>query len=282
MDFALSARAAAAGHRLLAFETIGSTNAEALERARAGERGPLWIVTAAQTAGRGRRGRPWRDGVGNLAASLLIALDVPIGTAGTLGFVAGLALAAAIERTAATGLRLAADGASGTAAGKAARMQLKWPNDVVSDGGKVAGILLESEPVGSGALAVVTGIGVNVTSAPADLPYPAAALNDLGAATDAATLFTALTDAWVELYQVWDGGGGLPEIRKRWLEHAAGLGAAVAVKSGERVIRGVFETLDEEGRLVVRGPDNELIAISAGDVHFGGVATVPAVAPRSA
>src|SRR4051812_10482077 len=100
MTFSLGPRAASAGYRLAAFERIGSTNAEALARAREGERGPVWFVTSEQTAGRGRRHRPWIAPRGNLACSVLEVMDVPPSVAATLGFAAGLALEAGLRSTA--------------------------------------------------------------------------------------------------------------------------------------------------------------------------------------
>src|SRR5580698_1823151 len=98
MPFALGSRAVSAGYRLAAFESIGSTNAEAMARARDGERGPTWFVTSEQTAGRGRRNRPWIAPRGNLACSILEVIDVGPAVAATLGFAAGLALEAALRR----------------------------------------------------------------------------------------------------------------------------------------------------------------------------------------
>src|SRR6059058_1197769 len=97
MAFSLGPRASSAGYRLAAFDHIGSTNAEAMSRARDGERGPVWFVTSEQTAGRGRRHRPWIAPRGNLAASVLEAMDVQPAVAATLGFAAGLALVAALR-----------------------------------------------------------------------------------------------------------------------------------------------------------------------------------------
>src|SRR6266566_5442049 len=98
MAFTLGHRAQSAGYRLAAFDQIGSTNAEAMSRARAGERGPAWFVTSEQTAGKGRRQRAWIAPRGNLASSVLEIIDVPPATAATLGFAAGLAIASALEQ----------------------------------------------------------------------------------------------------------------------------------------------------------------------------------------
>jgi BirA family biotin operon repressor/biotin-[acetyl-CoA-carboxylase] ligase len=256
VTFALSERAAEAGFRLASYDEIGSTNAEALQRARDGDHGPLWIVARSQTAGRGRRGRDWQTADGNLAASLLTAVHEPLAIAATLGFVAGLAIADALQFCA-PGLDVS----------------LKWPNDVVSGGAKLAGILLESEPLND-AVAVIAGIGVNVVSEPQDLPYPAMSLASIGRHVRAEQLFAALSDAWIGYQRIWDGGAGMGRIRLLWLERAAGLGHEVRVQVGEKAVEGTFETLDSAGRLMVRSPDNALIPVAAGEVYFGSAATL--------
>src|SRR5882762_10538750 len=98
MTFSLGPRATSAGYRLAAFDHIGSTNAEAMSRARDGERGPMWFVTSEQTAGRGRRHRPWIAPRGNLACSILEVIGISPASAATLGFAAGLALEAALQK----------------------------------------------------------------------------------------------------------------------------------------------------------------------------------------
>src|SRR5215203_7370042 len=98
MAFKLGPRATSAGYRLAAFDQIGSTNTEAMARAREGEYGPMWFVTSEQTAGRGRRNRPWIAPRGNLASSILEVIDVAPAVAATLGFAAGLAIETALQK----------------------------------------------------------------------------------------------------------------------------------------------------------------------------------------
>ena len=271
MSFSLGPRACEAGYRLAAYDTIGSTSGEASARAEAGDPGRLWVVSAEQSAGHGRRGRPWQTPRGNLAASLLVGSAGSAATSATLGFAAGLALERAIRTTApSVAFRLALDAGDG---GGGRRVMLKWPNDVLIDGAKVAGLLLEGVTTGGEARAVVIGIGVNVVSAPEGLPYPATSLAACGAEVTAETLFQALAEAWVEQQQVWNAGRGFAAIREEWLKRAAGLGAPIAVKVGDDVFRGTFETIDDEGRLIVRAGDGSARTIAAGDVHFGAVAT---------
>lgn len=268
MGFSLAPTAIRDGYRLEAHDSVGSTNAMALERAAAGEDGRLWVVSKKQEAGRGRRGRAWATPEGNLAASLLLT-DVDLRLAATLGFVAGLSLSDALE-AAVPGLSLAVAPDGGNLAG--GRFELKWPNDVLAGGAKLAGILLESGGI-EGRPAVVIGIGVNVAAYPDDLPYPATSLAALGSTVGAEELFEALSEAWVANSRLWDGGRGLAAVRSRWLGRAAGLGGEVAVKIDGEVRRGVFETIDEECRFVMRTRDGARFAVAAGDVHFGAVAS---------
>jgi len=270
--FALAASASAAGYRLEAHESVGSTNVLALERAVSGDPGKLWVVSKNQTSGRGRRGRTWETPAGNLAATLLLADRIEPGAAATLGFVAGLSLSDALRQAApAARLGIGVDGGEGKA--ERTRFELKWPNDVLADGAKLAGILLESSVLGEGRFAVAIGIGVNIVSHPVDTPYPAISLQGLGADCDAERLFAALSAAWVENFALWQGPRGMSAIRDRWLENAAGLGSTVSVRADGRVVRGIFETIDEQCRFVVREDNGSRLLIAAGDVHFGAVAS---------
>jgi BirA family biotin operon repressor/biotin-[acetyl-CoA-carboxylase] ligase len=274
MAFRLAPTAVAEGFRLEAHDTVGSTNALALDHARAGDAGNLWVVAKRQESGRGRRGRVWATPHGNLAATLLVLVGSELRLAATLGFVAGLALADALEAVVPKGrIAIGLDGASQGAN----RFELKWPNDVLASGAKLAGILLESAALGDGRFAVAIGIGVNVVAYPPDLPYPATSLQALGAAGDAETLFLALSDAWSANARLWNEGRGLDAIRRRWLDHAAGLGGEVAVRIDGSVVRGTFETIDEDCRFVIREHGGNLLTIAAGDVHFGAVASASAV-----
>src|SRR5579871_207160 len=261
MVFTLGPKAISAGYRLASFDQIGSTNSEAMARASAGERGPMWFVTTEQTAGRGRRHRPWIAPRGNLAASVLETLDVAPATAATLGFAAGLALESALRAVAAS-----------TSVG----FSLKWPNDVLAGQAKLSGILLEAEVVPAGGLAVVVGMGTNVVAAPEGTPTPATSLHALGLEVTAETLFAALSDNWAECRGIWDGGRGFAEIRRRWLALAAGLGQPVAVHTGSAAVTGIFETIDDTGCMIVKTSTADRVPISAGDVHFGAAASAGA------
>jgi BirA family transcriptional regulator, biotin operon repressor / biotin---[acetyl-CoA-carboxylase] ligase len=247
----LDSAVAAAGVRLLAFDTLGSTNAEALARARAGERGPMWITSACQTAGRGRRGRSFVSERGNLYASLLMTDASPVDRAAELAFVAALA---------------AHDAVIDTAAELGPRLAVKWPNDLLCDGAKLAGILVEGESATGRPLVTVVGIGINCAHHPAQTDHPAIDLMTAGTRVRPEVLFTALSRAMLQRLNEWDRGRGFAATRAAWLARAANLGMPVRVNLADRQLEGRFETLDACGRLVLRLGDGTAEIITAGDV----------------
>jgi BirA family transcriptional regulator, biotin operon repressor / biotin---[acetyl-CoA-carboxylase] ligase len=267
MTFTLGPRATSAGYRLQAFDQIGSTNVEAMVRARAGDRGSIWFVTAEQTAGKGRRQRAWISPRGNLPCSVLEVLEVAPATAATLGFAAGLATEAALRK-----VSLEAALRAGL---ESFKYELKWPNDVLAGGKKLVGISLDAQALDD-RLAVVVGIGINVLAAPEGTPTPAISLAMLGVQIGAEELFSGLSDSWVEFRGIWDNGRGFGQIRELWLQRATGLGQAVAIKSAGSTIEGIFETIDEQGCMIVRTSGGRLVPITAGDVYFGSAASVGA------
>jgi BirA family biotin operon repressor/biotin-[acetyl-CoA-carboxylase] ligase len=242
---------AASGARLVSLDEVGSTNAEAFARARVGERGPLWITARRQTAGRGRRGRAWVSEPGNLYASLLLSDPAPPQRAAELSLVAALAVHDALaERAAILGPRL----------------KLKWPNDVLCDGAKLAGILVEAESLPGGPLTVVIGPGVNCAHHPVDTSYPATSLAAAGVLVAPESLMQTLIGTMARRLAQWDRGANFAAIRAAWLKRAAGLGAPVRVQLPEREVEGVAETLDETGRLVLRLADGSRERIAAGEM----------------
>jgi len=228
--------------------TIDSTNAEALRRARSGERGPLWIVAREQTAGRGRRGRSWASPPGNLHATLLLSDPAPAAAAPQLGFVAALALH---------------DAVASAAPALAPRLALKWPNDVLCGGRKIAGILVEGEgtPVD-----VAVGIGVNCRHHPDTTEFPATDFAAEGAGVDAPALFDLLAPAMRARLAQWNRGAGFAAIRADWLARAHGLAQPIRVRLAESETIGHFDTIDEAGRLMLRMGDGRLELIAAGEV----------------
>lgn len=269
--FWLGPKASARGYRLNGYDTIGSTSSEAARAAQAGDVGDVWFAALRQTEGRGRRGRAWETAHGNLAASLLVVPDADPAITATLGFVAGVALNRALAEVLPHGMvRIGVDGAEASSA----RIALKWPNDVLADGAKIAGILLEAQKRPGGNMAIIIGFGVNVVAAPMGLPYPVTSIGQLGADVSAEAIFAALGECWVDCFEAWNNGRGVAQILELWRRSAAGIGAEVAVSRDGDVVRGIFETIDDAGRLIVRANDNQRIAITAGDVHFGTTASI--------
>jgi BirA family biotin operon repressor/biotin-[acetyl-CoA-carboxylase] ligase len=242
-----------AGVRHLNYETLGSTNAEALARARAGERGPLWISAQSQSAGRGRRGAHWVSPAGNLHATLLLSEPSPPAQAPQLSFVAALAVHDAIVACAP---QVGPD------------LKVKWPNDLLVERAKVAGILIEGES--DPAFAVAIGIGVNCANHPDGTDYPAADLAGLGALLVPDALLEELAGEMQKRLAQWKGGLGFSSIRADWLKRAAGLGETLQVRLPERELLGRFEGLDDSGRLMLE-QNGEITAVTAGEVFgFGG------------
>jgi BirA family transcriptional regulator, biotin operon repressor / biotin---[acetyl-CoA-carboxylase] ligase len=255
----LHSAAAAAGYRLVSHETLGSTNAEALALARRGERGPLWITAQRQTAGRGRRGREWVSPPGNLYATLLVSDPAPAERAPQLSFVTALAVHDAIV---------------GLVPALRHELALKWPNDILCGGAKLAGILIEGERVAE-TFSVAIGVGVNCLHHPAPTAYPATDLAAAGAQISAENLFAALSGRMLERLAQWRSGAGFATVRADWIGRAAGIGGEMRVRLSGGEFLGRFEALDEHGRLLLRLADGGLEAITAGEVFP--VAGAPAI-----
>jgi BirA family biotin operon repressor/biotin-[acetyl-CoA-carboxylase] ligase len=247
----LDPRATAVGVRLVAHEVLGSTNAEALNLARQGEHGPLWIVAERQTAGRGRRGRAWISEPGNLFASLLLTAPAAPEQWPQLSLVAALAVHDAVAEVAARLKPLLA---------------IKWPNDLLLGSAKFAGILIEGEGDDDGAVAI--GIGVNCASHPADTDYPATDLAAAGALVSPAMLFGPLSLKMIGRLAQWNSGEGFSTVRADWMARAAAIGEEVRVRLSDRELSGRFEALDESGSLVLRLPDGHVEIITAADVFM--------------
>jgi BirA family transcriptional regulator, biotin operon repressor / biotin---[acetyl-CoA-carboxylase] ligase len=248
--FELAETAIGGEFEVLTFETISSTNDAAMESARAGGRSRTWFIAETQTHGRGRHGRQWASPPGNLYASLLLIDAVSIELAPQLGFVAGVALAHALR----------------AAVGGDERLKLKWPNDILFDGAKLAGILLEGTGLAGGRFASIIGIGVNCRSHPRDLAYPATALCETGAAERAPQdVFRRLSAEVAHWLEIFAAGKGFGAIRREWLSLATGLGAPIKVSTPARRLEGRFQTIDAAGRLVLE-TTNGTIAIETGEV----------------
>lgn len=231
---------------------VDSTNDEAMRQANAGRALPFWVTADRQSGGRGRRGRQWVSDRGNVFASLACAGASLPGDAWRLPLVCAVAVHDAIAAI----------------VGSGRSVTIKWPNDVLVDGAKISGILVEQHQTGV-ADVVIAGIGVNVASKPDLANYPVACLTDFGPAPSPDSVWRSLADHLEASLECWARPDGFDEIRSRWLAKAACLGRNISVNTGAGSECGVFVTIDPEGRLVLRGEDGGTRVLSAGDIRFG-------------
>lgn len=228
-------------------DETGSTNADLIAEAAAGAPEGLWLRAGRQSGGRGRLGRAWVSPPGNLHASALVRLRPGDPAPATLALVAAVAL----------------EDVARAWAGEGAALMLKWPNDLIADGAKLAGILLERADD-----AVVIGFGVNLAGHPEGLDRPATSMAALaGAAPDPALFLDDLTAAFARWLQRWRGEGLAP-VRARWLERAHPPGTALAATTPAGTVEGLFEGLDEQGALRLRVAGGAIETVRAGDVFL--------------
>lgn len=221
-----------------------STNADVAELARGGAAEGLWLRAERQTKGRGRQGRAWSSPAGNLYASTLVRLRPSDPPAATLALVAAVALEEAVR-------------AFGVEA------VLKWPNDLLVDGAKLSGILLERV-----ADAVIIGFGVNLALHPQDIERATTSLAAQGAAAEPDVFAETLAEAFARWLARWRGEG-ITVVRDRWLGHAHPSGTALTARLADgSAVEGLFEGLDAEGALILRLADGSRHVIHAGDVFL--------------
>ncbi len=223
----------------------GSTNADMIALAATGLHEGVWLRAERQTSGRGRQGRAWASSSGNFSASTLVRLRPSDPPAATLALVAAVALDEAV------------------AAYLPGRAQLKWPNDLLIDGAKLSGILLERAEG-----AVVIGIGVNLAHHPDDTERPATSLAAQGVSVAPEDFADTLAEAFARWVERWRGEG-VDVVRRKWVEraHAAGAPLTARLPDGS-AIDGLFEGLDAEGALILRLADGTRRVIHAGDVFL--------------
>lgn len=243
------------GYGLHIVQEVDSTLNEAARLAPTAP-GPVWIMAHHQTAARGRRGRTWENPKGNLAATLLLRPQGNPEQAALRSFVAALALFdACIAVT-----------------GRAAGLSLKWPNDVLLNGGKLAGILLESTGQGRGLSHLAIGIGVNLSEAPPAYAVeqsavrPVSLLSETGAAVIPEDFLTELAAAYAR-YETQFTTYGFEPIRTAWLSRAARLGEVITARTSTSETVGTFETVDTNGNLVLKTAKGR-VSIPAADVFF--------------
>ena len=218
--------------------------------------GPEWILAYEQTAARGRRGRRWMMPKGNFAATLVLPVSGPPSEAALRSFISSLALRDAF--VGATGLESA--------------FVLKWPNDVLLRGGKVAGILLESVGQSDGVTHLAIGIGVNLAGAPTvdevekGSVRPVSLSDELGVEVYPEDFLNLLASAFAR-YEAQFQTYGFAPIRRAWMNHAARLGEVITARTAREEWQGIFREVDETGQLVLETSQGR-IAIPAADVYF--------------
>jgi BirA family biotin operon repressor/biotin-[acetyl-CoA-carboxylase] ligase len=228
-------------------ETVDSTNRLARLRVEQGAPDGYAIRAALQTGGVGREGRVWESPIGNLYASFVLRPSRPLRDFPQLSFVCALAVRSAVLE----------------AVGPYVAIGLKWPNDVLAEGRKVSGVLIETagEPI-----AAILGIGINIASSPAQSRWPATHIGALTANPPspdalAANLGRAL-DHWAK---IWDAEG-FPPIREAWMAHAIGIGGPMLLRTAQEETEGRFMDLEMDGTLLMALPDGALRRVAAGDV----------------
>lgn len=244
-----------AGYGRIVLDETDSTNAHA---ARIADElaGPTWILARSQTAAHGRRGRSWAMARGNFAATLAMRPQGTAAAAALRSFVAALAVHDALA----------------AACGRRDLLALKWPNDVLLNGGKVAGILLESAGAGRGVQRLAVGIGVNLAAAPAAAEVepgaatPVSLMGETGVTIDPVDFLDLLAPAWAAWEEQMATFGFAP-VRKAWLGRAARRDETVTARTGTETVTGRFETLDDTGALVLQTSQGRR-AIPAADVYF--------------
>jgi len=242
-----------------AFDDVSSTNDEAFRLGDETGAEKLFVTGKRQLAGRGRRGRPWVSEAGNLYASLFLKSPAPSEHCATLSFVAAISLYDAICSCVPEGEQTCS---------------LKWPNDVLWNGAKVSGLLLEARGRND-ELSIVIGMGTNCVHFPTDTPYPATSFKNEKIDLSPDELFQALKRALLGNLDLWNKGANFHDIRNRWYKVATGVGDEILVRLEGEEIRGIFKDLDETGQLILGLSRGQTRKITAGDVFF------PSMTPQS-
>lgn len=242
------------GHfALVALDETGSTNAEAVRLAREGAPDGTVVWAKRQSAGKGRRGRAWTSEEGNLYCSLLLRPNVGAGVCMQLGFVTANVVADTVAAV----------------LPRHAYIHCKWPNDVLVEGRKVAGILLEAGPMADGVPEwLVIGVGINIKHHPAETEFPATDLDREGGGDTVERLLVAFCRRFLSAMVTWRNIG-FADARRAWLSRAWNVGKPITARLDAETVDGVFFGLDEDGALLLDTPTGRR-RITAGDVFPAG------------
>jgi BirA family transcriptional regulator, biotin operon repressor / biotin---[acetyl-CoA-carboxylase] ligase len=236
----------------LHYPTIDSTNLEARRLFDAGERGPLFLLADEQTAGKGRLDRSWASAMGNCYSTLILPLNSDMTSVPQIGFVTALAVADVVRNH------------------TKSVPQLKWPNDVLIKGAKVAGIL--SEVLSANPLTLAIGCGINVAHAPTGLAYPATCLVAEGASASRDEVFQSYAAALTYWLDMWNQGKNFPTIRTAWMQNAIGINETITMTAGTQHLTGNFEGITEQGAVLLKPADGPPQILHAGDMHIPSLA----------
>lgn len=234
------------GWRVVVRDTVRSTMDEARTLVADGCELPMVLRAREQSGGRGRHGRPWRSPAGNLYVTVALRPDIPAPRAPELSLLSAVAIA-------------------DTVTGFAGPVQLKWPNDVLLAGGKVAGILLEAIGQGGRLDALLLGIGINVASKPTLLDRDTACLSDHQPGITVDAVFERLV-AEISRWEARWRQQGFGAVRAAWLARSLPTGSPMTVKLGDRIVAGRFAGLDDDGALQLAEADGSLRRVIAGEV----------------
>ncbi len=236
------------------YPSIDSTNLEAHRLFKSGECGPVYLLADEQTAGKGRLDRNWASLRGNCYSTLILPLNVQLQSVPQISFVVALAVADVVRQH------------------TNAKPQLKWPNDVLVGGAKIAGILCEV--LSQNPLTVAIGCGINVAHAPTGLAYPATCLVAEGASIERDDVFQSYRQALTYWFGMWNFGQGFSTIRTAWMQQATGIGETVTMTVGTQHLTGRFEGITEQGAVIVKPADGPPHILHAGDLLIPSLAAL--------
>lgn len=232
--------------------TVSSTSDICFDEARNGAESGLWVLADRQTGGRGRRGRTWVSEPGNFYASLLL-VDSGAADLSILPLAFAVSVARAIDNILPS---------------SAPKTHVKWPNDILIEGQKICGMLLEVEALKNGQRATVLGCGINMAHHPDHALYPTCATSNYGAGATPAHLLPHVMDETANILDLWDSGKHISAIRKLWVEKAAGIGQEIEVRLPNDTHFGRFVGLADDGQLILKREDGTELLIAAGDVFL--------------
>ena len=241
-----------ARHRIIRLSDTGSTNADAMRLALSGEALPVWVTAERQSAGRGRAGRDWVSGPGNLQASLALTCQAPLQNAGELSLLAGIALVDAIRTI--------------SPLAQTAGLRLKWPNDLLIGTSKAGGILVETTTArGEPGFLALIGFGLNVVTCPGDLGRAVTSLAQSGLDVEREDVLGALADQCSTWIERWENGRAFSVVRDAWLSRAGSIGEPITIQTASGPVSGTYQGLAPSGALLA-AIAGRIETISYGDV----------------